>query len=94
MFSCTKTLSSPVIVGVEVFGPAGGAALNDASAASVSIAAGGMAVFATSGSGAFSPDSVLGPGIVQEVLRARARDDELQSEPADSLQRFPDRALE
>jgi len=47
LFMCTNTLSSPVIVGIEVFGPAGGAALNDASATSVSVAPGGTVTFST-----------------------------------------------
>ena len=33
-FTCTSTLSSTVIVGVEVFGPPGSPPLNDASASS------------------------------------------------------------
>jgi hypothetical protein len=60
---CTNTLASPVIVGIEVFGAAGGAALNDASATSASIAPGGTITFSTAGgAGAFQADSVLGVG--------------------------------
>ena len=49
-----------MIVGVEGFGPDGGAALNDASATSVSVAPGGTVTFSTQGTVAFVVDAMLG----------------------------------
>ena len=45
-FACTNTLSAPVVVGVQVFGPAGDS-LNDPSATALTLAPGATAVFAT-----------------------------------------------
>ena len=58
-FTCTNTLASTVIVGVEVFGEDGGAARNDASASSLAIAPGATRVFSTGSMAAFSIDSNL-----------------------------------
>jgi hypothetical protein len=58
-FTCTNTLGTTVTVGVELFGPAGGAALNDASATSLVLAPGETGVFATTPMTAFSVDSNL-----------------------------------
>jgi hypothetical protein len=63
-FTCTNTLASTVIVGVEVFGPDGGPALNDASASSLVIASGETRTFETSPMAAFSADSNLALGII------------------------------
>jgi hypothetical protein len=61
-FTCTNTLSSSALIGVEVFGASGAVPLNDASASSVVIAPGATVVLTTSGLAAFSPDSTLGLG--------------------------------
>ena len=53
---CTNTLSSPVIVGVEAFGLDGGAALNDTSATSLSVAPGGTVSFSSQVTAAFAVD--------------------------------------
>lgn len=58
LIACTNTLGSTVIVGVEVFGPAGGAARNDASATALAVAPGATVLFATAPA-PFSADSVL-----------------------------------
>lgn len=63
-FACTNTLGSTVTVGVEVFGPAGGAALNDASATSLAVAPGATVLFATSPPVGFTIDSNLSAGLV------------------------------
>jgi hypothetical protein len=62
-FTCTNTLGSTVIVGVELFGPAGGAPLNDASATSLVVAPGATVVLATTAMGAFSVDSNLATAV-------------------------------
>jgi len=59
-FACTNTLGSTVTIGVEIFGPAGGAALNDASATSLAVASGGTVLFGTAAPGGLSIDSNLG----------------------------------
>jgi hypothetical protein len=50
IFSCTNPLTTPVYVSVELFVDSGGAPCNDASAAAVSVPAGGTVVFATQNS--------------------------------------------
>ena len=57
--ACTNTLGSTVTMGVEVFGEAGGAALNNASATSLDVAPGETVLSATQTSAAFVPDVVL-----------------------------------
>src|SRR5262245_42601945 len=57
--TCTNTLGSSVIVGVEVFDDSGGAALNDASVSSVAVSPGATVRFATSEILAFPADSIL-----------------------------------
>jgi hypothetical protein len=70
-FTCTNTLSSTVIVGVEVFGPSGGTALNDASVTSLAMGPGATVVLATSSMGSFSVDSNLGIGPIVSKGSAR-----------------------
>jgi hypothetical protein len=70
VFVCTNTLSATVIIGVEVFGPAEGAPLNDASATSLAVAPGAAVVFSEGGFAGISVDSILGGGI---VLKGSAR---------------------
>ena len=50
-FSCTSTDTATMQVGVEVFGPAGGAPLNDAVATSLSVAPGATVMFGSSAAG-------------------------------------------
>ena len=59
-FACTNTTDNPIRVGVEVFGPAGGAAANDPSATSLNVAAGGTVLFGTGLAVGLFPDSNLG----------------------------------
>jgi len=61
-FSCTSTDTATMQVGVELFGPAGGAPANDAAAASLSVAAGATVIFGTGGAVGISIDSNLGSG--------------------------------
>ena len=60
-FTCTNTLASTVVVGVEIFGP-GGTARNDASATSVAVAPGATVIFVTTTMALFQADSNLAPG--------------------------------
>src|SRR5438128_4260289 len=46
-FGCTSTDTAPMQVGVELFGPAGGAPFNDAAATSLSVAPGATVMFGT-----------------------------------------------
>src|SRR5256885_2648971 len=46
-FSCTSTDTATMQVGVELFGPGGGAPGNDAAATSLSVAPGGTGIFGT-----------------------------------------------
>src|SRR5438132_14043147 len=52
-FPCTNTTGAPIRVGIEVFGDSGGAAVNDPSATSLDIPAGGNVRFATGGAVGF-----------------------------------------
>ena len=61
-FSCTSTDTATMQVGVEVFGPAGGAPGNDAAATSLSVAAGATVMFGTGAAAGLSIDSNLGGG--------------------------------
>jgi hypothetical protein len=56
--------SASIIVGVEGFGPAGGAALNDASASALALTPGATAEFATVPMAGFDAESFLLPGLV------------------------------
>ena len=60
-FLCTNTTDAAIRVGVEGFAELGGGAINDASATSLSIAAGGSALFGDGAVG-FSTNSSLGFG--------------------------------
>lgn len=66
-FACTNVTSANIRVGVEIFGFAGGAAFNDASASSVDIAAGGAALFGTSPTVWVSISSDLAPGPISKA---------------------------
>ncbi len=59
-FACTNTTNNAIRVGVEVFGPAGGAGANDPSATSLNVAAGATVLF---GSGAVGLFPSSDPGI-------------------------------
>jgi len=59
-FSCTSTDSAATQVGVELFGPAGGAPGNDAAATSLSVAPGATVIFGTGAAAGISIDSNLG----------------------------------
>ena len=61
-FQCPNTTSANIRVGVEVFSKWGGAAINDASASSLDLAAGGGSLFGTNSTTWVTVDSNLGPG--------------------------------
>jgi len=61
-FPCTNTTGAPIRVGIEVFGPAGGAAANDPSATSLNVAAGATVLFGTGAAVGLSVSSSLGIG--------------------------------
>jgi hypothetical protein len=61
-FSCTSTDTATMQVGVEVFGPGGGAPSNDAAATSLSVAPGVTVIFGTSAAAGIFIDSSLGSG--------------------------------
>src|SRR5438067_3698263 len=61
-FPCTNTTGAPIRVGIEVFGPAGGAAFNDPSATSLNVAAGATVLFGTGGAVGLSVSGTLGGG--------------------------------
>lgn len=65
-FSWTSTAASAVQVGVEVFGAAGGAAINDPIASSLSVGPGATVTFGTQSAFGISIDSHLGPGPVSK----------------------------
>ena len=65
-FACTNTTDNAIRVGVEVFGPAGGAAINDPSATSLNVAAGATVLFGTGGAVGLSVSSSLGAGIISK----------------------------
>ncbi len=58
-FACTSTDSNAIRVGVEGFGPAGGAPVNDAVATSLNVPPGGMVIFGSPAVG-ISIDSSIG----------------------------------
>lgn len=64
-FACTNTTSAAIRVGVEVFGPPGGAAANDPSATSLNVAAGGTVLFG-SGAAGLSVSSDLATGSISK----------------------------
>jgi len=63
-FSCTNSGSQSVTVGVEVFGPSGGAPINTAAETAIRLAPGGTAIFGTTSSASFIVDGILGTGTV------------------------------
>lgn len=69
-FSCTSTDTAAMQVGVEVFGAAGGAAINDSVGTSVSILPGGTAVF---GAGLVPAGFLVDSMVVGFVSRGSAR---------------------
>jgi hypothetical protein len=64
--ACTNTTSANIRVGVEIFGAAGGAAINDPSATSLDISPGGTRLFGTTATNWVSVDSSLGAGFVSK----------------------------
>ena len=58
-FACTSTDTAAMQVGVELFGPAGGAPGNDAAATSLAVAPGATVIFGTSAAAGISIDSSL-----------------------------------
>src|SRR2546426_8329797 len=65
-FPCTNTTGAPIRVGIEVFGPAGGAAANDPSATSLNVVAGATVLFGTNGAAGLSVDGTLGAGFISK----------------------------
>jgi hypothetical protein len=63
-FSCTNAGSQSVTVGIELFGPAGGAPINTAATTAISLAPGATAIFGTTSSASFIVDGILGTGTV------------------------------
>ena len=59
-FSCTNTTAANIRVGVELFGPAGGATYNDASASSLDLGPSATVIFGTSSAVGISISSNLG----------------------------------
>ena len=64
LFSCTNTTSGTIRVGIEIFGDPGGGAVNDASATSLDINAGGTLRFWTNPAAGFGYSGDLGSGPV------------------------------
>lgn len=69
-FACTNTTDNAIRVGVEVFGPAGGAAVNDPSATSLNLSAGATVLFGTGAAVGFSVSGSLG---VPTISKGSAR---------------------
>jgi len=59
-FACTNVTSGTIRVGVELFGPGGGAAFDDPDATSLEINPGGTLIFGTGGAAGIAIDSNLG----------------------------------
>jgi hypothetical protein len=64
--SCTNADTQAVTVGVEVFGPAGGASLNVAASTAISVAAGATVLFGTTTSSWATVDANLATGPVSK----------------------------
>lgn len=64
--ACTNADTSSATIGVEVFGPAGGGALNNAALTAISVAPGATVLFGTGGAAGISIDSSIGPGLVSK----------------------------
>ena len=71
-FACTNTTDDAIRVGVEVFGFAGGGAVNDASATSLNVAAGGTVLFGTGTAAGLSVSGTLGVGLSKGSARVLA----------------------
>jgi hypothetical protein len=72
-FCCTNFEAANVTIGVEIFGPAGGAPANDAAATSLSVAPGATVMFGTSAAAGIFIDSNLGsPGLSKGSARVLA----------------------
>lgn len=67
-FACSNTTDATIRVGVEVFGFAGGAALNDPSATSLDVAPGGSVIFGTGAAAGISISSNIGAGLISKGL--------------------------
>lgn len=65
-FACTNTTNAAIRVGVEIFGPGGGAALNDASATSLNVAASATVLFGTGGAVGLLVSGTLGAGAISK----------------------------
>ena len=65
-FSCTSTDTSTMRVGVEVFGPAGGAPVNDAAATSLSVAPGATVISGTGVAAGIFVRSSLSVGLLSK----------------------------
>ena|SRR5437867_1500067 len=61
-FACTNTTGAAIRVGVEVFGPGGGAAANDASATSLDVGPSATVLFGAGGAVGLSISGSLGAG--------------------------------
>jgi hypothetical protein len=68
-FACTSTDTAVMQVGVELFGPAGGAPGNDAAATSLVVNPGATVIFGTSAAVGISIDSSLGGGFSKGSAR-------------------------
>ena len=71
-FSCTSTDTATMQIGVELFGPAGGAPGNDAAATSLSVAPGATVMFGTGTAAGLSISSNLGDGFSNGSARILA----------------------
>ena len=71
-FSCTSTDTATMQVGVELFGPPGGAPFNDAAATSLSVGPGATVIFGTGAAAGISISSNLGGGFSKGSARILA----------------------
>jgi hypothetical protein len=67
-FSCSNTTDANIRVGVEVFAPGGGAAINDPSATSLDLSPGATRIFGTGAAVGILVDSNLGAGLISKGL--------------------------
>ena len=65
-FQCTNNSSDTLGAAVEIYGPNGGAPVNNVAANSLGLAPGMTVLFGTGFASAFAEDSVLAPGLVQK----------------------------
>jgi hypothetical protein len=66
IFACSNSTSTAIRIGVEVFGAAGGASLNNASATSLVLQAGASGGFITQVSSSFITKTPLGIGLLHD----------------------------